>query len=352
MDMKLTDDMLYEHAEQARDLWLNTLPEEADLPEHVFSESFLASLTELERQKPPRKKPWRRAARRVAAVFLVILAGSGTWLSVDADARAALVSWFRETTEDSVVYGYVGQTPSQCIPDYHCSWLPEGIEAVETEASETSGTVIYMAEDDRFAVFSYSYMHSGTVLHLFASEQDLIHTELEINGMYADFYEEPGDEYSDFIIWFDENSKISFDLLGNLDKADMIRMAQNVEQGLAMERMPEYICTWLPQGYQADELTWGSRSRSISCLTEEAYLYLDYAYQDGRSAQEVFSIENTAQAKTVTVWGQEAVLYPDINDGESCLIWADAQTGIAFCLESNEPEATMLRVAEAIEPKS
>ena len=38
--MKITDEMLYRHAAEARDIWLDTLPDDSDIPEHEFSDEF------------------------------------------------------------------------------------------------------------------------------------------------------------------------------------------------------------------------------------------------------------------------------------------------------------------------
>ena len=350
--MKITDELLYQHAAEARDIWLDTLPSDDELPEHQFSDEFMASFESVKKQeKVQRKKKRRSPLQRVAAVFLAILIGSGTWLGVDAEARAAFISWFREFTGDSAVYTYVGEVPESEITDYHCSWLPEGVEAIETEASKTSGHVVYTSSDNDFAVFSYTYMHSGTAVHLFPSEEELVHTEMQINGMHADFYEEPGENYSCFIIWFDEENQLFFDINGNLSKEETISMAESVQKGQALELMPEYTLTWLPDGYRARELSWGSHSRTISCLNEQDHIRLDYEVQAGKSAEEVFGIDEYEECKTVTVAGQDAILYLNTDDDEHTLVWADEATGIAFCLEATETEEVMLQVAEAIKEK-
>lgn len=347
--MKITDEMLYQHAAEARDIWLDTLPKDEELPEHQFSDEFMASLETMKNQKRGQRKKRRRSPlQRVAAVFLAILIGSGTWLGVDAEARAAFVSWIREFVGDSVVYNYVGEVPENEITDYYCAWLPEGVEAMETDASKTSGHVVYTSPDEDFAVFSYTYMHSGTAVHLFPSEEELVHTEMQVNGMHADFYEELGENYSCFIIWFDEANQIFFDINGNLSKEETIRMAESVQKGRALELMPEYTLTWLPDGYRARELAWGSHSRIISCLNEQDHIRLDYEMQDGKSAEEVFGIDEYAERKSVTVAGQDAILYLNTDDDEHTLIWADEAAGIAFCLEATENEEIMLRVAEAV----
>ena len=102
--MKITDELLYQHAAEARDIWLDTLPNEDELPDHQFSDEFMASLETLKKQETGQRRKRRTPLQRVAAVFLAVLIGSGTWLGVDAEARAALVSWFREFTGKSAVY--------------------------------------------------------------------------------------------------------------------------------------------------------------------------------------------------------------------------------------------------------
>ena len=350
--MKITDELLYQHAAEARDIWLDTLPNEDELPEHQFSDEFMASLETLKKQdQGQRKKRKRRPLQRVAAVFLAFLIGSGAWMGTSAEARAAFISWIRSFTGDSVVYNYAGEVPKVEITDYLCTWLPEGVEAIETDASRTSGLVVYTSPDDDFAVFSYSYMHSGTALHLFHSEEELVHTEMRINGMHADVYEELGENYSCCIVWFDEANQTFFDINGNLSKEETIRMAESVQKGQALELLTEYTLTWLPEGYQARELSWGSHARTISCLNEQDHIRLDYELQDGKSTEEVFYIDEYAESKAVTVWGQDATLYLNTDDDEHSLVWADEAAGIAFCLETTENEETMLRVAEAVKEK-
>ena len=62
----------------------------------------------------------------------------------------------------------------------------------------------------------------------------------------------------------------------------------------------------------------------------------------------MFNIDEYAESKAVTVWGQDATLYLNTDDDEHSLVWVDEATGIAFCLEATENEETMLQVAEAV----
>lgn len=38
--MKITDEMLFEHAAEARDIWLSTLPDDEDIPDIPTSKKF------------------------------------------------------------------------------------------------------------------------------------------------------------------------------------------------------------------------------------------------------------------------------------------------------------------------
>jgi hypothetical protein len=153
------------------------------------------------------------------------------WLGADSEARAALIRWFREFREDSVVYTYEGEIPKQDIDSYSCFWLPDGMEVIDTDTSDTSGYAAYASQDDDFAVLSYNYMHNGTAAYLFPSGEDgLVHSEMELNGMHADIYEEFGMNQSCCIIWFDEINQISFGINGNLSREETIRMAESVQK--------------------------------------------------------------------------------------------------------------------------
>ena len=82
--MKLTDEMLRQHAAEARDIWLDTLPGDDEIPEHHFSDEFMASFERMkEQEKIPRKKRRAGPLRRVAAIFLTVLLGSGIWISTN-----------------------------------------------------------------------------------------------------------------------------------------------------------------------------------------------------------------------------------------------------------------------------
>ena len=58
--MKITDEALYQHVAEARDIWLDTLPKDDELPEHQFSDGFMSSLETMEVQEKAQHMPgWK-----------------------------------------------------------------------------------------------------------------------------------------------------------------------------------------------------------------------------------------------------------------------------------------------------
>lgn len=350
--MKITDEMLYRHAAEARDIWLDTLPNDDELPNHQFSDEFMANIKNVEAQHK-RQKTSRKYLQRVAALFLVFLLGSGTWLAVDIEARATFIQWVRKIAPDYVVYHFIGEAPKEDIPNFYCTWLPEGLEATELYHSNQMGDLYYETDDDWVYCLSYHYMHDGAAHALSASSDEMFHEAVEVNGMPGDYYYEELEEgrFGD-LLWFDEDAGIAFSLHGMIPKEDMIRMAESVQEGTPLEYMPEYELTWLPDGYsEGKEMARGSHARQISSLTDGKDLRLKYEIFEAETLEEQFWIESETSGIPLTVQGQDAVLYLNTHRDENSLLWLDKDAGIAFRLDASENEETMLAIAEAVKRK-
>lgn len=352
--MKITDEALYQHVAEARDIWLDALPKDDELPEHQFSDGFMSSLETMEvQEKAQHKKKSRSPFSRVAAVFLAVLIGSGTWLGINTEARAAFTQWIRDIWEDGVVYTFVGESPDTLLPDFHCSWLPEGMETAEFGRLNQQGYMVYFGENDLHCSLDYSYMQEGSAHFISPSGEDgLRHEVVEINGMPGDFYIESEDGLSHVLLWFDEDAGIAFSLHSNLPPEDILRMAESVKEGAVLELMPEYECTWFPDGYDSGkEVICGSHNRQISALGDGKDLRLKYEIFEQATLEEQFWIESETPGIPLIVWGEDAVLYLNTHRDENSLLWLDSDTGIAFRLDASEDEETMLQIAEHVKEK-
>ena len=54
--MKITDEMLYQHAAEARDIWLESFPKDDEIAEHPFSDEFMASFEAMRMQEMEQMK--------------------------------------------------------------------------------------------------------------------------------------------------------------------------------------------------------------------------------------------------------------------------------------------------------
>ena len=350
--MKITDEMLYRHAAEARDIWLDTIPTDSEIPEHQFPEEFLKEMDRLAAKSKKHKRPFKRT-QRVAAVFAAVLIGTSSWLAVDAEARTTFAQWIRNVWGDGIVYTFVGKSPDATIPDFHCSWLPEGMEAAEFGRLNQQGYIVYFGENDLHCSLDYSYMQEGSAHFISPSGEDGLRYEVvEINGMPGDFYIESEDDLAHVLLWFDEDESIAFSLHSNLPPEDILRMAQSVEEGAVLELMPEYECTWLPDGYKkGKELSRGSHARQISSLADGKDLRLKYEIFEEATLEDQFWIESETPGIPLTVWEEDAVLYLNTHRDENSLLWLDEHAGIAFRLDASEDQETMLKIAEKVKAK-
>ena len=74
-------------------------------PPYVPSKSFTCKMSRLCRRE--RHPVFHRTMQRVAAVFLALLLTGIGWLTVDAEARAATIAWFRSISQNKIGRAHV-----------------------------------------------------------------------------------------------------------------------------------------------------------------------------------------------------------------------------------------------------
>ena len=139
--MKITDDMLYHHAEAAREKWLSeTLPPQ--IPEHKFSGKFDRKMRKLIREQRHSAQFNRHInlLQRIVAIFLLVCTVSfGGVMTVDAYREKIIetvVRVFNELTDyrfsksadmpESIAYAF---PPT-------LSYIPDGMSKAEENAGE------------------------------------------------------------------------------------------------------------------------------------------------------------------------------------------------------------------------
>ena len=138
----ISEEMLKKAAAEADQAIRDSLPAPAEC-EHEFSPSFQRKMRRTFRKA---KHPIIYKLPKYAACFvLALILTSGTWLTVDAEARAAFLAWVREQYEAFVEYRFIGEAPQESVED-ELTWLPEGF-SLQSEQDLDGGTYLTYTND-------------------------------------------------------------------------------------------------------------------------------------------------------------------------------------------------------------
>ncbi len=169
-----------------------------------------------------------RTMRTAAASFAVIVLLAFSWLASNAEARAAVQKWVRETWRNSIVYRFFG-TEHTGLPVYRPSWLPEGYQEADQYETMDYCTVTYRNEHGDCFFFCYQLMKDGSDMGLvFLGEEAYRHETVSVRGNPGEFYIcISGDEQSN-LTWMDEDVGVAFSIDAKLSDSVMLRIAESI----------------------------------------------------------------------------------------------------------------------------
>lgn len=193
-------------------------------PPYIPSKSFTRKMSSLCRRE--RHPVFRRTMQRAAAVFLALLLTGIGWLTVDAEARAAAVTWFRSISQDSIVYRFLNPTPQTTLPDYTPTWLPDGFQKREHYKDDQRSSSYFVSGSD-FIVIEIDIHHNGTLLSLIGDHSG--YEEVSVNQFTALFVPANGDSGISNLVWIDEQNGLVFSVDSTLEKSVMLHIAESIE---------------------------------------------------------------------------------------------------------------------------
>ena len=227
-DVSFSEEALKQAAASVRRSMLDSMPPPSQCA-HEFSPEFQAKIQRLI-SRERRRGSIRKAMKRVAMFFLVVLVSAGVWLTVDAEARGAFFSWVRETYENSIVYRFFGEPTATELPAYRITWLPEGYETVDVYDEGEMFSAHYQKGNDAYSgfLFEYFFAQDNRYIEWQIDETEYAHKSVAVNGIQADFYQALDPSETNNLIWIDENVGIVFEINGFLDEAVMLHIAQSI----------------------------------------------------------------------------------------------------------------------------
>ena len=260
-----------------------------------------------------------------------------------------------------------GVVPSQELPIYELTWLPEGY--AETPAITWRPLHISYYENpengDRFS-FRYRLMDNdfsiqvpGTnhwdVATVWGHPADFYNdtmpdTLADLWGNPADMPTDSPDTPTNTLIWMD-NDRLVFVLEGKLNRDTMLQIAENIRQN--HQSLPVYRIGWLPEGYQ----------KNAYRLEETAAPRYDCAYTDGGGGSIHFLYYHAAADRPVLFspsgWAditpdelrtniRTARLFQSEDGRQRLLAWVDETESMVFHLYSTEDKDVILHIADSV----
>ncbi len=167
--MQITDEMLYQHASQAREIWLNTLPQKDEIPAIACSNRFQWKMNRLLRQqrRSPRTSRVLHNMKRIAAAFLIVATITFAGLMTVEAVRQKVIDFVVHVYHEFTEYRFSSSGEAATLPEIRFGYLPEGMEVV-TDEFPTQFARHIQFEDGLghyllFRVSTFSQHSSGTI---------------------------------------------------------------------------------------------------------------------------------------------------------------------------------------------
>lgn len=227
--MIITDKMLFDHAAEARDIWLSFLPPEAEMPEFQCSKSFsrkMRKLIKAQRHSPKTNQILHYTKQAVAIVVAIIMISFGSLMTVEAYREKVVevvVHVFNELT-DYRFFSEKTEIEEIVLPELSFGYVPEGMREVENRASGNNRhRIVYEDDVGRFFELTQRPVGAdgdyGTILDTENSE----YMTLTIRGNNAYANEKDGNSS---IVWSENN--IVYNLYGNLELTELTVIAEKI----------------------------------------------------------------------------------------------------------------------------
>lgn len=227
--MKITDEMLFKHAAEARDIWLSTLPTRENIPEMPCSPSFEKKMRKLIKKQKHTLGTHTivfRMRQTVAALLLIFLIFFGGFMTVDAyreQVMETVVHIFKELTE----YRFSSEIAEETValPTISFAWIPEGMHEVENKiTASNSRYILYEDGDERFFELTQRMIDINHDYGILLDTENSDYEVGQIHGEDAYFNTKDGDSS---IIWTRNN--IVYHLYGNLKINDLKTIAEKIK---------------------------------------------------------------------------------------------------------------------------
>lgn len=169
-----------------------------------------------------------RLPKQIACFILSAVIIGGTWLTVDAEARAVFFVWVREVYEEFVAYRFVGSTVAEnSHVRYELTWLPEGYAEIDRLPTDDGCTIIY---SNGVSLIQFVYASGTDASSLFVGDFSGEVQTIRVGTLYVDFYQPQDGGISSTAVWTSEQQDTLFSVTASLPKSLMIALCKGVQK--------------------------------------------------------------------------------------------------------------------------
>lgn len=173
---------------------------------------------------------WKKIARQIAVILLIISIGFGSLLAVSPTVRAAFLQWVTEWYENHITYKYTGADMAGAMPQYEITELPEGYAEGESERTEWPGQVevVYSNKETGQTIYlDYIQMRQGGAADFVVEDVEIIPVMvIGLDGQL--FWRSDWKNKWNTITWIDPDSGLQFSIDASLGKVDILNIAESV----------------------------------------------------------------------------------------------------------------------------
>ena len=224
--MKFSEQDLKRAAQAVDRAMLDHLP-----PPETPSPQLREKLEELA-AAPVRKAKWKTVLPRVAACIMAFLMVGGFWLATDMEARAALLQWVRDFTQEHYGYYFSEMEDHGELPEYDFGWMPSDWERAPFGDMETTHHRFnYRSRVDGKNINLLYFYPKSDSSYMIRPYQGLTieHSVIIIRNSQADLYRMSGAKNTNLLIWIDPESGLLFQVSGELpEESELIRMMESL----------------------------------------------------------------------------------------------------------------------------
>lgn len=174
-----------------------------------------------------RRPALHTAARHAAAVLLVLVLSAAVLVTVSPQVRADITRWVAEQTGNVLDFQFRGDSPTQPIPQYQITALPEGYVETERTTNDWITHVEYTCADKNRITFSYVYMHDGASTGFSLSDGDKVQ-DVTVGKLPGKLILGQGPEARNALIWIDSAQNLQFSIIADVDESVIIAMAESI----------------------------------------------------------------------------------------------------------------------------